>query len=358
MAQMNFQYPNMGASFAQGAQTGMALGSMWKKEDNSGAIPVPEVPQRQQVDINQATKQEQLDLAQYKEGEKRYKGVGEFGEFNIRTAMADEVQTPLTKEAIKVGIKPKELEDALKNITSNSPMANSSLEFLKTKFGGDKSSGWQAVLAKQTEIKNMQKQMDNEWGIKTMTALNSLKHVHDKPKDMMGKAGQFDPSVVKAIQNEESAVSGLIGLGGEFATYAKKYLDDVYNKTRDSNPADKSIVYRGYNDKTKKWESWRGYSPQVWKRDNSDIDYESIEIASKQGEGIDIKEKIRGAKDNPNPFKDEALKGNKELTKALVKQFLAKAKERNPTATPEELAKIATDYAKKENYDTAKSPTK
>jgi hypothetical protein len=319
------QYPNETASFAQGVDTGQKLGSMWKKDDNSGAIPVPEVPQRQQVDINQATKQEQLDLAQYKEGEKRYKGVGEFGEFNIRTAMADEVQTPLTKEAIKVGIKPKELEDALKNITSNSPMANSSLEFLKTKFGGDKSSGWQAVLAKQTEIKNMQKQMDNEWGIKTMTALNSLKHVHDNPKDMMGKAGQFDPSVVKAIHNEENAVFGLISLGGDFEVFGRKYLDDVYNKTRESNPADKSIVFRGYNTKTKSWETWRGYSPQDWMRENSNMDKATIQPSAKSGE-FPVNELIRSGKDNPDPFKEGSTKNKKPLTEKIRDKFLSEAK--------------------------------
>jgi hypothetical protein len=341
MAQMNFQYPNMGASFAQGVDTGQKLGSMWEKKDNSGAIPVPEVPQRQQVNPADYMTQDTKELQTYKEYRDKMKKMSPEEQDSVwRELNSSGVLTsPIIKQAYANNIKPEDIQKVMSNVANGKPTAQADLKLLRKSFN-DNPEVNKYLDDKIAEIQGTQKQMDNEWGIKTMTALNSLKHVHDNPKGMMGKAGQFDPSVIKAIQNEENAVNGLIGMGGEFADYGRKYLADVYNKTRDSNPTDKSVILSGYNTKTKKWETGRYYSPQEWKAKNPNMDIGSMAFTPKKDEFSSL---LRIGEDTPNPFKEGAKKNKKPMTKEIVDKYL-KNNKNDPVK--------ATKAAKDDGYDT------
>jgi hypothetical protein len=225
MANMQINYPNPVQNFAIGAQTGMALGSMWKKNNqDSGTVAIPDPGQRQQVDINQLTQQEQSDIAQYQDLEKKSKGLDPSAMYDVKRAAVDSSQSPIVKQAVLMGISPKELDMYMKDI-QNKGISSPSAMALKGKMGGEDSAGWQAVQSKVAEIQNTQKKMDTEYANKVETTLTFIDKIHEDPKKFMSKTGQYDPSVPKVMSNTGNYINDLIGMGGQYKDYAMNWLE-------------------------------------------------------------------------------------------------------------------------------------
>jgi hypothetical protein len=347
MAQMSVNYGNPTQSFAQGAQTGMALGSMWKrnKEDqNAGTTPMAVAGERQQIDINQLTQQEQADSAKYKDIEKNAKGnTNDFSrnlnDYEIRQAAMKETQSPVVQKLIQSGLPAQKIDSFLKAVSTNPNPESAPMIALKNLLPGkDKDPAWIALNNKIAEIKNTQKQLDTEYSNQVKNSLLAIKQYYDNPKEFTNKFGRVHPTTEQAISKDNYYIQQMTTLDPE---WLKQYLAER-QKGKVSGGTDKSVILSGYNTKTKKWETGRYYSPEEWKSKNPDMDIGSMAFTPKKDEFSSL---LRTGEDTPNPFKEGAKQNAKPMTKAIVDKYLKENK--NDPAK-------ATAAAKKDGYDTTK----
>jgi hypothetical protein len=324
------QYPNETTSFAQGVDTGQKLGGMWGKKENVPNIPMNDPGQMPQIDINQLTQQEQADTAKLKDIEKFQKNLtNDMTEnadtFELQQASMKDIKSPVIQKMYQAGLSSQKIDSFMKAISTNPDPTSTHMVALKNSLPGkDKDPAWIALNGKIAEIQGIKQKAINDWTLKARNALLDLNDIELNPNKYSYK-GQINDSVAKFMQNVPNYIPTLANTSPENRQWVEEYLKNREARHAGSSSTDKSIVFRGYNTKTKSWETWRGYSPQDWMRENSNMDKATIQPSAKSGE-FPVNELIRSGKDNPDPFKEGSTKNKKPLTEKIRDKFLSEAK--------------------------------
>lgn len=226
---INIQYGNMNplAGITQSVATGLQLGSMsgqrQSRESQQTQGPVIPVPERKTVQPSDILQQEANDLSIAEDYYKQIKGASEKDKTEIFSTLADEkIGSPLVKEMLKNNIKLEEINPIFQKIKTGN-FSQTDIKVLKSKFGGDNSTGARIIDQKIDQARKMQTQYDQEYS-------NSLKGVVQdiqKIKEGMfeGKVKNFAPEVEQTIRSQYSMLS-------EIAKVDPQWVKDFINKDR------------------------------------------------------------------------------------------------------------------------------
>lgn len=209
---------------SRGISQGIGLG-MQMRQDRPSDVIIADPGGAEDFDKTQFLGEEMADLQMLEKWEKDTAGDSkEQKDLNYKSLVNEgAVRSPIVIQALKSGVKPKEIRDAFNALEAGDPLANAKIGRLKQKMGGywynkktkKMEGGGIYIVQKEQEIKNARAgQLE--------AALSSILKYHEDPRKYEGRTGRINEETKEVVRKEDQYIAELYQID---PNRAKAYLD-------------------------------------------------------------------------------------------------------------------------------------